>query len=51
MRHDRHLEEPPEHPDDCVCRECHPDDCGCEDCQEMRDSIPPHDVPQPPQGE
>lgn len=26
MRHDRHLEEPPEHPDDCDCRECtHPE--------------------------
>src|SRR4051812_15393342 len=24
MRHDRHLEEPPEHPDDCGCRECRP---------------------------
>lgn len=22
MRHDRHLEEPPEHPDDCGCRDC-----------------------------
>ncbi len=22
MRHDNHLETPPEHPDDCGCREC-----------------------------
>lgn len=40
MRHDRQLEEPPEHPDDCICLDCvtelelasHPTDCNCAAC-------------------
>lgn len=34
MRHDRHLEEPPEHPDDCACRECLP----CESAVPVNDT-------------
>jgi len=42
MTHDRHLEEPPEHPDDCDCRECTHPQRDVEAVEIMRSEISAH---------